>query len=176
MANELSLSAPMIRHVLLMLSSAEPPPPEDEIRWHAAACQRDGSTALVTTRVLTKLTPGHSTVAFYGNADLNNDYLGCGTFLEYVPLDTHRGQEILAEHPLYLSRGIPRGARAFIILRDVCEARAGEDLESLNGAIDSSGWSDGLPLTLEHIPQGAARIQVYFSGTGCPCGAQRGAI
>jgi hypothetical protein len=165
----------MARHVLLMLSSDQPPHPIEEMRWHARECERGGATALVTTRVLAGLTPGGSTVAFYGNAALGNRYLGCGTYLEYVSLGSPRGAELLAESPLYRKRGVPRGARALVLLRDVCVAQDSDSLVDLRGTIDSSGASNGRPLTLENIPQGAARIQVYFTGPGCPCKSHGGA-
>src|SRR5215208_475762 len=55
----------MTRNVLLMFSTDQPPDPVAEMRWHAERCAKDGATAVVTTRVLTGLTPGRSTVAFY---------------------------------------------------------------------------------------------------------------
>ena len=150
----------MIRNVLLMLSSDEPPPPLEEIQWHAAECARGTPTALVTTRRLTGLTAGRSMVAFYGNAALGNRYLGRAVFLEYVRIDTPRGAELRRESPLYRNRGVPAGAKGFLILRDVREACAGEGLEVLGGTIESSGRL----LTLENIPRGASRIQVYYTG------------
>ena len=149
----------MPRHVLLMLSSDQPPPPVEEVRWHAAQCAEAGASAVVTTRRLTGLTPGRSIVAFYGSAALGNRYLGRGVFVEAVPLATPRGAEILRESPLYRSKGIPAGAEAFLVLREIREARAGEGLESLGGTIESNRR----PLTLRNIPKGASRVQVYFT-------------
>jgi hypothetical protein len=148
----------MERNVLLMLSSNQPPPPQQEVRWHASRCASHGVTHLVTTRTLAGLTVGESVVAFYGNADLNNQYLGRGVFLDYIPLDTPAGQQLLQSSPLYSAQGIPDNARAFIQLRDVQVAHPGEGLASLNGIIEASG----LPLALANIPDGPARLQVYY--------------
>lgn len=153
----------MIRNVLLMLSSDQPPHPEKEVAWHAAECAQRGETALLTTRRLTKLVPDRSEIAFYGDAKLGNRYLGRATFLEYVPLTSTRGATLLANSSLYRDRGMPRGARAFLILREVEAAAAGQGLEVLSGTIRSSGGTDGRPLALEHLPDGAARIQVYYT-------------
>jgi hypothetical protein len=56
----------MTRNVLLMFSTDQPPDPVEELRWHAPQCVVDDTTAVVTTRVLTGLTPDGSAVAFYG--------------------------------------------------------------------------------------------------------------
>lgn len=141
-----------------MLSSDEPPDPLEEIRWHAAQCEAGGRTALITTRRLTGLSPGRSTVGFYGNAALDNRYLGRAVFHEYVGLDSPRGMALLWESPLYRQRGTPGGARAFLILDALREARDGENLEVLRGTIQASGRK----LTRENLPRGAARIQVYY--------------
>lgn len=103
-------------------------------------------------------TPGRSTVAFYGNQALGNRYLGRGTFVEYIPLDTDRGREIARESPLYRQRGMPGSARGFVLIRDLQLAGAGEDISSLGGKIEASGRS----LTLEALPAGRARAQVYY--------------
>lgn len=161
----------MSRNVLLMLSAEHPPPPLEEVRWHATQCADGSPTAVVTTRRLTGLVPGRSVVAFYGNAALDNRFLGCGTFLEYVPLGSAHGAELLRESPLYRSRGVPAGARAFLVLRDVREAADGEGLEALGGTIEASGR----PLTLDNIPKGASRVQVYFRGGSCPSRRPSGA-
>ena len=81
----------MTRNVLLMFSTDQPPDPVEELRWHAPQCVVDDTTAVVTTRVLTGLTPDRSTVAFYGSQALGNDLLARGTFGEYIPLGTDRG-------------------------------------------------------------------------------------
>ncbi len=148
----------MTRDVLLMLSSDQPPPPEEEVAWHAEQCARGATTALVTTRRLTGLTPGRSVVAFYSNAALGNRYLGRGTYLETVPLASTRGAELLRESPLHRTRGVPAGATAFLVLRDVAVAEPGETLDALRGTIESNDR----PLALDNIPKGASRAQVYY--------------
>jgi hypothetical protein len=148
----------MTRNVLLMFSTDQPPDPVEEMRWQAKQGAADGTTAIVTTRVLTGLTPGRSTVAFYGNQALGNRYLGRGTFVEYIPLDTDRGREIARESPLYRQRGMPSSVRGFVLVRDFQLAGEGEDISSLGGKIEASGRS----LTLEALPAGRARAQVYY--------------
>jgi hypothetical protein len=148
----------MIRNVLLMFSTDQPPDPVEEMRWHARQCAADGTTAVVTTRKVTGLTPGRSTVAFYGSQSLDNRYLGRGTFVEYIPLDTDRGREIARESPLYRQRGMPGSARGFVLVRDLELARVGEDLSSLGGKIEASGRT----LTREALPAGRSRAQVYY--------------
>lgn len=98
------------RNVLLMLSASQPPDPIEEIRWHSNRCEADGATAVATTRALTGLTSGRSTVAFYGDQALDNRYLGRGTFVEYIRLNTDSGREIARESPLYRQRGMPGSA------------------------------------------------------------------
>ena len=148
----------MTRNVLLMLSTDQPPDPVEEMRWHAKQCATDGTTAVATTRVLTGLTPGRSTVAFYGSQALDNRYLGRGTFVEYIPLDSERGREIARESPLYRQRGMPGSARGFVLIRDLRLAGADEDLYSLGGTIEASGRT----LTLEALPAGPSRAQIYY--------------
>jgi hypothetical protein len=147
----------MSRNVLLMLSTDQPPDPVGEMRWHAERCAKDGATAVVTTRVLTGLTPGRSTVAFYGSQALGNRYLGRGRFVEYIALDTERGREIARESPLYRQRGMPGSARGFVLIRDLQLSGEGEDLSSLGGKIEASGRA----LTLDTLPVGRSRAQVY---------------
>jgi hypothetical protein len=148
----------MTRNVLLMFSTDQPPDPVEEMRWHAERCAKDGATAVVTTRVLTGLTPGRSTVAFYGSQALGNRYLGRGRFVEYIPLDTARGREIARESPLYGQRGMPGSARGFILIRDLLLAAEGEDLSSLGGKIEASRRA----LTIDALPAGPSRAQVYY--------------
>jgi hypothetical protein len=147
-----------VRNVLLMFSTDEPPDPVEEMRWHAEWCAKDGATAVVTTRVLTGLTPGRSIVAFYGSQALGNRYLGRGSFVEYIALDTERGREIARESPLYRQRGMPRSARGFVLLQDLQLAGKGEDLSSLGGRIEATGR----PLTVDTLPAGRSRAQVYY--------------
>jgi hypothetical protein len=148
----------MTRNVLLMFSTDQPPDPVEELRWHAQQCAVDGTTAVVTTRVLTGLTPDRSTVAFYGSQALGNDLLARGTFVEYIPLGTDRGPEIARESPLYRRRGMPASARGFVLVKDLRLATEGEDLSSLSGRIEASGRT----LTREALPAGRARAQVYY--------------
>jgi hypothetical protein len=148
----------MTRNVLLMFSTDQPPDPIEEMRWHAERCATDGTTAVVTTRVLTGLTPEQSTVAFYGSQTLGNRFLGRGTFVEYIALDTERGREIARESPLYKQRGMPGSARGFILIRDLQLPGESEDLSSLGGTIEASGRA----LTLDTLPAGPARAQVYY--------------
>ena len=148
----------MTRNVLLMFSTDQPPDPVQELQWHAERCAKDGATAVVTTRVLTGLAPGRSTVAFYGDQALGNRYLGRGTFVEYIALDTERGREIARESPLYRERGMPGSARGFVLLRDLKLAREGQDLSVLGGRIEASGRALGL----DSLPAGPARAQVYY--------------
>lgn len=149
----------MTRNVLLMLSTDQPPDPIEEMRWHSKRCATDGVTAVATTRVLTELTPGRSTVAFYGSQALDNRYLGRGTFVDYVPLTTERGREIALESPLYRQRGMPASARGFVLVRDLELAGSGEDLSSLGGKIEASGRA----LTIEALPAGPSRAQIYYT-------------
>jgi hypothetical protein len=148
----------MTRNVLLMLSTDQPPDPLEEMQWHAKQCATDGTTAIATTRVLTGLTPGQSTVAFYGSQALENRYLGRGIFVEYIPITTGRGREIARESPLYSQQGMPGSAQGFVLLRDVQLAGTAEDLSSLGGKIEASGRT----LTLEELPTGPSRAQVYY--------------
>jgi len=135
----------MARNVLLMLSSAAPPPPVQEVQWHTAHCGAHGTTDIITTHVLTGMTTGQSVVAFYGDAALANDYLGKGVFLDYIPLNTPQGQQLLQAHPLYAPNNYPDTAQGFVRLRDFQPAQPGEDVTSLNGIIGRV--RAGLPLS-----------------------------
>ena len=154
-----------VRNVLLMLSSHAPPPPLEEIAWHAHTSTQESFTYLVTTKVLTNLVPGKSTVAFYGDADLDHVYLGRGVFQGYLPLTVAPGAiegpggPTLSAHPLYSRLGHPETVKGMIKLSHVVVAGHGEALEDLNGTMSSSG----LPLRLRHIPPGPSRGCVYFS-------------
>src|SRR5437016_4690643 len=123
----------MTRNVLLMLSSAAPPPPIQEVQWHTAHCQAHGTTDIITTRLLTGMTPGQSVVAFYGDAALANEYLGKGVYVDYIPLNTPQGQQLLQAHPLYAPNNHPATTQAFVRVEHFSEAQPGEDLVSLNG-------------------------------------------
>ena len=148
----------MTRNVLLMLSSGAPPPPVQEAQWHTAHCNAHGTTDIITTRLLTGMTPGQSVVAFYGDAALANGYLGKGVYVDYIELNTPPGQQLLQTHPLYAPNNHPVTARAFVRVEQFSEAQPGEELNFLNGIIEASG----LPLTLANIPDGPARLQVYY--------------
>jgi hypothetical protein len=148
----------MTRNVLLMLSSAAPPLPVQEVQWHSAHSNAHGTTDVITTRLLTGMTPGQSVVAFYGDAALANEYLAKGVYVDYIPLNTPQGQQLLQAHPLYAPNNYPATAQAFVRLRDFQLAQPGKDLTSLNGIIEASG----LPLTLANIPDGPSRSQVYY--------------
>lgn len=132
---------------------------------------QEAVTYLVTTKDLTQLLPGKSTVAFYGDADLDNTYLGRGVFQGYLPLTASPGWEILSGHALYTRRGYPDTARGLVALSKVVVAGRGESLEVLDGTIIPSG----LPLLVRNIPQGQARGRVYFL-TKRPLGESRGAV
>ncbi|WP_143195612.1 hypothetical protein [Archangium sp. Cb G35] len=147
-----------IRNVLLMLSSHAPPPPREEVAWHVRTSKQAKYTYLVTTKELTGLVPGESSVAFYGDADLNNTYLGRGLFHRYLPLNSSPGLEILSNHALYSQRGYPTTAKGLIALSNIIAAERDELLESLNGTIVPTK----LPLRLRNIPKGQARARIYF--------------
>ena len=146
------------RNVLLMLSTKQPPHPLTEVRFHAAESAARGSTWLVTTRISTRLEPGRSVVALYGDVALGNRLLGSGVFRSTVPLHTRDGDRLLAAHPLYRETGIPRGAAALLELTDVREAPAGAGVEWLDGIIEATSR----PLTLANLPRSAARGRVYY--------------
>jgi hypothetical protein len=149
-----------------MLSS-DLPPPVDEVQWHARRCAGGGATAVITMRRLKDLERGRSIVAFYGNAALGNRYLGCGTFHEYVSLTGDRGAAILRDSPLYSARGIPAGARAFLILRGCGRRGSTETLETRRGTVARTGR----PPTLANIPCCVARAPVVcFRGGRCATG------
>ena len=148
----------MHRNVLLMLSSRQPPDPEAEVAFHTQHCAAHGSTCLVTTRPLSDLVEGMSEVAFYGDNDLGNRYLGRGTFLRYTTLDDELRRNVMSDGSIYVTHGIPDRARAVIELRDVREAVLDEGLEVLQGIIESNE----LPLCRENIPRGASRASVYY--------------
>lgn len=148
-----------VLNVLLMLSTKQPPDPDVEVAWHHAESQKAGTTWLVTTRDVRGLHPGSGTVALYGDAGLRNRYLGRGTYRDYALLTTARGMNALSTSDLYRQYGYPASACAMIELSDVVVAGpAGGSFGSLGGTIRASG----LPLTLANLPNGAARIQVYY--------------
>lgn len=158
-----------MRNVLLMLSSAQPPHPETEVASLASRSRNGSPVAMVTTRKLVGLVPGESAVAFYGDAALDNRFLGCGVYVRLTSIDAPVGRSVRSEDELYGAHGIPAGAKGLVILSDVRVAANGELLESLGGTIEASG----APLALENLPKGPARIQVYYSTPHGRAGCQR---
>lgn len=149
----------MVRDVLLMLSTDQPPDPLEEIRWHAEHSGNGKMTAMPTTRILSDMTRGESIVAFYGNAELGNRLLGYGIFAGYAKLASQRGRQLLAASELYAGGNHPKGIKGVIELSDVRVAGPAETLEGLQGIVHGSR----APLSLATIPEGPARLQVYFS-------------
>lgn len=146
-------------NVLLMLSTRQPPDPVQEVAWHERHCAEHGHTFLVTTRTIKDLVPGNSCVAFYGDSNLQNAYLGCGCFQDHIPIDSREGGDILETSELYRRHGIPERAREFIELTDFRAAQPGESIDRLRGLIRAEPRR---PLTLKNVPPGASRAQVYF--------------
>jgi hypothetical protein len=149
----------MVRDVLLMLSTDQPPHPLEEIRWHAEHSANGEKTAMPTTRILTGMTRGQSIVAFYGNAALGNRLLGYGTFAGYARLTTQRGKQLLAPSELYKAANHPKGIKGVIELSDVRPAGATDTVDLLNGTL----YGGFVPLSLATIPDGQARLLIYFS-------------
>jgi hypothetical protein len=152
----------VVKNVLLMFSSDEPPPPLVEVEWHVEHCQTAGHSWVVTTRVLTGMTPGKSQVAFYGDAHLGNVLLGTAVFLEYLRLGEPRAEEILAGMAIYTEHDIPDGAEGLIYVRDMAQAAPGAQIDSLGGIIVSRGRRNGQRLGLATLPASASRLQVYY--------------
>ena len=149
----------MLQHVLLLLSSAQDPEPVAEIRWHADRCATpDVVTAMATTRQFRQLSPGQSTIAFYGDAPLGNRLLGTARFVGFEPLVGKRGRELYAESALYSGGAHPPEIKGMLLLRDVRVAAPGASLLELRGVITKTGE----PLTVENLPDGAARLVVYY--------------
>jgi hypothetical protein len=142
-----------------MLSTDQPPDPLEEIRWHAEHSANGGKTAMPTTRILSGMTRGQSIVAFYGNAALGNRLLGYGTFAGYAKLTTQRGKQLLAGSELYTNGNHPKGIKGVIELSDVRLASPADTVDSLKGIVDGAF----VPLSLATIPEGPARLQIYFS-------------
>jgi len=151
-----------VKNVLLMLSSDQPPHPKKEIEEHARISDDCGETYLITTRIITGLTPEESVVAFYGDADLGNVFLGIGCYQGYVEMNSPEWNERLQASELYQAHGYPKTAQGMIRMSGVRCARDGEGLAFLEGTITSRGTSNGKPLTLSNLPKSAARIQVYY--------------
>jgi hypothetical protein len=152
---------------LLMLSTNQPPDPIDEVDFHEQHSLAHGYTYMVTTRLLNGLTPHQSVIAVYGNARLNNQFLGRGTYAGYQNWGTSAAQAILANlvvtrngkpYNVYNGHNVPAKSKGLIRLENFARAVAGQGLQSLGGTIRSSGLS----LILQNIPNAAARIQVYY--------------
>ena len=142
-----------------MLSTDQPPDPVEEIRWHAEHSARGEKTAMPTTRILSGMTRGKSIVAFYGNSALANRLLGYATFAGYARLTSQRGKQLLAASELYKGGNHPNGIKGVIELIDVRLAGLTDTVDSLKGILDG-GFT---PLSVKTIPEGPARLQVYFS-------------
>jgi hypothetical protein len=163
---------------LLMLSSRQPPHPEDEMKWHDKHCRETGETWIATTRLLSReLQKGESIIAFYGDSELNNQYLGKGIYIGYEEIsrpsaERHRNSD------LYSKYGLPSTTRGFIGLKNVEVADrlkegggAGvkeQSIKVLDGWMRESAKArrtrndDDYKLLPENLPPSAARIQVYY--------------
>ena len=149
----------MLQHALLLLSSQHEPEPAAEIRWHATRCATPGAvTAMATTRQFRQLAPGQSTVAFYADAASENRLLGLGRYMGFESLRGKKGQELYSTSELYGGGGHPPGIVGMLLLQDVREAAPGSTVRDLNGIITSSRK----PLAPENLPEGAARLLIYF--------------
>jgi hypothetical protein len=153
----------MTLNVLLMLATTEEPDPREETKWHARNSIQNKVTYLATTKALNGLVPEQSTVALFGNADIGNEYLGKGRFVELVDCDSPRGEQILEQQAaLYGGGHVPTNVRSWIGLKDVVCAASKQELAALGGTIRASGLS----LTLANLPIGPARACVYFTSPG----------
>lgn len=163
-----------INNVLLMLSSkVKPHPTKEEIPFHVKECQDSGATYVITTKVLSEITSGkgkldfpmtsgQSIVAFYGDANLGNVLLAQGVFVAYFRLDSPDGKNIFRNHGLYTVKNIPKEPKGFIEVRDLSQASPGTRIDTLSGIIASTGQPNGLVLTLDNLPDGAARLKVHY--------------
>lgn len=146
------LGGAFVRHVLLMLGTGHQPPPREEIHDRANHCAIEGHTHVITTKSFTNMTAQQSVVAFFGDSNLGNAYLGKGKFLRYIPNTDPEYQQILQASELYrLPGNIPNTSQGFIELSDLTEAAPGEGLEALNGIIVADGDSNGDPLTIPNV-------------------------
>jgi hypothetical protein len=162
----------MARNVLLMLSSNADPHPLQEVAWHEDHCREHDTTTIITTRVLTEMVPEQSVVAFYGDAGIENRYLGKGIFIGFIRIGTVEGQQLLRDHALYRNGNHPKEPGGFIKVRQFTRAQPGEGITSLQGIIDSTGISNGKELAIENFPQTAARLQIYYNQAAIVGGAQ----
>jgi hypothetical protein len=113
---------------------------------------------MATTRQFRQLAPGQSTVAFYADASSDNRLLGVGRYVGYESLRGKRGQELYSTSELYRGGMHPSGIRGMLLLADVRQAAPGSTVSDLNGIITSSRK----PLAPENLPEGAARLLIYF--------------
>jgi hypothetical protein len=113
---------------------------------------------MATTRQFRQLAPGQSTVAFYADAASGNKLLGVGRYVGFESLRGKKGQELYSTSELYRSGAHPPGIRGMLLLRDVREAAPGSTVSDLRGIITSSGKA----LAQENLPEGAARLLMYF--------------
>lgn len=144
--------------MLLMLSTSQPPDPRDEIAWHARRWLETGEpTPVAITHPPSGLRRGHSIVAFYGSADLDNSLLGHGIFAGYERKETDTGKTLTASIPLYAASNLPTSTKGFVKLTGVAAAEASASIDSLGGFIEATGFA----LTVENLPTGPARAQVY---------------
>ncbi|MGO9120365.1 MAG: hypothetical protein ACLQPD_22465 [Desulfomonilaceae bacterium] len=153
---------------LLMLSSRQSPHPRAEMKWHFEHWNETGKTTwIATTRLLSReLQAGKSEIAFYGDSELNNDYLGKAIYVRYVEISNQEAQEHLSSS-LY-KRGVPPTTRGFIGVKDVETADPGQSITDLQGMMRESARarrtknSGHYLLSPENLPPSAARIQIYY--------------
>jgi hypothetical protein len=143
-----------------MLSTAQCPHPVEEIRWHVAQCNAHRSTRMPTTKVITGLRPGESTVAFYADASLDNRLLGWGTF-EGFTKGTEKAVEQIDEIPLYAAGNHPPNPKGILHLSNMQEAAQESEVDVLDGEMTANQ----LPLTRSNLPAGPARGLVYYHST-----------
>lgn len=162
---------------LLMLSSRQPPHPEYEIRWHEKHCRETGETWIATTRLLSReLQKGESVIAFYGDSELNNQYLGKGIYIGYEEI-SRPSAERYRNSDLYSKHGLPSTTRGFIGLKNLELAErlreggagtASQSIRVLGGWMRESAKARrtrderDYRLLPENLPPSAARIQVYY--------------
>ena len=140
--------SPRPLNVLLLLSSEQKPEPIEQIDVLEQESNKnpDGVTHFVTTRRCAEsLTPGESTVAFFGDHAEKYKLLGKAIFLGWFEKESEEWNEVLHNHPLYRRGNIPDTATLLLKLKDVCRISDGE-IEDLNGVLD-----DGSSLTFLEV-------------------------
>lgn len=166
-----------ILNCLLMLSSRQPPHPVDEMIWHYEHCIDKGETWIATTRLLSReLQRGESVIAFYGDSQLNNEYLGKGFYIGYEEISS-RDAGKYRNSILYEKHGVPSTTRGFIGLTKVdiadrfkkeSKGAPPQTIEVLGGWMRESAKArrtrddNDYKLLPENLPPSAARIQVYY--------------